>query len=99
MEELGKGKNESPRMTELFSERRLRAVRKREMSDFCVWRKDVMREKKRLRKEEKSFRLEDAAKRASAKKRKDKEEEKEEDEMSLAVSWAIERARNIGESG
>ena len=99
MEELGKGKNESPRMTELFSERRLRAVRKREMSDFCMWRKDVMREKKRIRKEEKNFRLEDTAKRVSAKKRKDKEEEKEEDEMSLAASWAIERARNIGESG
>lgn len=52
IEELEKGKNESVRMRELLSERRLSAIKKRKMSDFHVWRKKAIRERKRIKKEE-----------------------------------------------
>ena len=69
------------------------------MSDFHVWRKDVIWERKRIKKEERGYQLREAVKTKEEEAEKRRKEETKEDKMSSAVSWAIKRIRNHGELG
>ena len=65
----------------------------------CTLRGTLKQEKKRLKKEDQSFRMRETWTKEDEKVSKQADIVENEEEMSSAVSWAIERARNNGESG
>ena len=59
----------------------------------------MIRERKRIKKEEKGYQFREAVKMKEEEAEKRRKEETKEDEMSSAVSWAIEKIRNHGDLG
>ena len=57
VERLARHKDESVRMKELFYERRLSSMKKTKVEDFCAWKREVAKERKRMKREEKGYRM------------------------------------------
>ena len=99
IEELSKKKTESVRLRELFNEKRVRAIKKRKASDYHMWRKEAVREIKKVKKDaERDQTIEQMMKRKSETKMK-KRDEDQVSEMGSAVSWALRSLKENGDWG
>ena len=79
-------KEESCRLVDLCSEKRIEAVRKRDCGAFCEWRKEIAREKKRLKRESRGKDIRGCL-------RESEEAGKELGEIGNAVSWAMRKEK------
>ena len=86
IDEAMKMRQASARMLDLCSEKRIEAVRKRHCRAFCEWRKEIEREKKRLKRESRRKDIRDCL-------RESEEAGKELGEIGIAVSWALRKEK------
>ena len=73
-------------------------MKKRKVEDFCAWKREVAKERKRMKREEKGCRTREKSKEEDRKPSEDKAD-MERKQISEAVCWAVSRSESDGSLG
>ena len=99
MEALKKEEEKSVRLRELFEQRRVNGTKKRKVADCHVWKREVEREIKKVRKEDAEAKLKEQTEAEKKRRQGEKEMAEDADEMGRAVRWAMTKMRENGDWG